>query len=124
MDLTYNSQQDNMSIPAVYIGQSDGILLWDKYVWTSGDYVVITEERAKMTVAWELILVLIPVSIVVIPLAAIIIVTLVSSSASSAKMFFILTREQLQCRVTSISPPPPRKLANTKLEQYALMKVE
>ena len=70
--------QDNTSIPAVFVGENDGILLWDKYVWTSGYYVVITEEHTKMTMTWELILILIPVSIVVIPLAAIVIVTLVS----------------------------------------------
>ncbi|OQV12877.1 hypothetical protein BV898_12896 [Hypsibius exemplaris] len=96
----------NTTIPAVLISQMDGILLWDKYVWSTGYYVVINEERTKMTVAWELILILIPVSIVIIPLAAIVIITIV---AGRCPMFYTAYANARQ-RTKLVTSLPERKL--------------
>lgn len=70
---------DNRTIPALFVRQRDGLLLWYSYTWSDGYYIVISSELSRREfVAWDLVLILIPISIVVIPLSAILFMTFVS----------------------------------------------
>ena len=79
------------SLPVLFVGQHDGLQLWYSYTGSNGYYIVISSEVPRRElIAWDLVLILIPIFIVVVPLSVILFMTFVSTEKPTLNIYISL----------------------------------
>ncbi|GAU89480.1 hypothetical protein RvY_02027 [Ramazzottius varieornatus] len=102
---------DNRTIPALFVRQRDGLLLWYSYTWSDGYYIVISSELPRREfVAWDVVLILIPIAVVVVPLSAILLMTFVAGR----RPLFLTAFRQAKRRTNLINGLPERKISKSE----------
>ncbi|XP_055346421.1 uncharacterized protein LOC129593928 [Paramacrobiotus metropolitanus] len=100
----------NITIPSVFLGHMDGILLWEKYSSSSGYYVLMSPDQPRLGTALEMTLILLPVSVVIIPFLAAVILTTISGKCP---LIWSVVRQTYR-RKRMVTQLPERKLDEKK----------